>query len=338
MLKTHIIRDDDYKLIVCGKDPDIDFFSYIAVHNTNLGPALGGCRCLNYKSGESLRDAKRLSEAMTYKNSICGNDLGGGKAVFHGPKTNEKLIALGHFLNDVNNMLGENKYYMAEDVGTSVDDIKLVASVSKYVAGMYDPSPWTAQGVMLGIQAALKFQLGGDFVAGVHIVVEGLGKVGYELCKLLHEKGYTISVSDIDKYKVRKVVNEFGATEIEQAHIIPCDVYAPCALGNTVTLKTIKNMGCLIIAGSANNQLDEFSTADILLEENILYAPDYLINAGGVISTAEELTDREYNLINVSERVKQIPEKLLQIFKESKKTNKSTVSIADRIAKGRIYG
>ncbi|RMH45718.1 MAG: Glu/Leu/Phe/Val dehydrogenase [Gammaproteobacteria bacterium] len=330
---------DDHEQIVFCSDPDSGLKAIICIHNTNLGPAVGGCRMWEYNTDEgALVDALRLSRGMSYKNAMAGLAMGGGKSVIIGnPKTmkSEALFrAFGRFVESLG-----GKYITAEDVGITPDDMAIVNKETRHVLGLEgksgDPSPVTAYGVYRGMQAAVKHRLGRDSLEGIRVAVQGVGHVGYYLCRHLAEEGAQLVVCDINKESVDRVVNEFGATPVDVNDIYAqdVDVYAPCALGATINDDTIPRLKASIVAGAANNQLAEDRHGEVLKRRGILYAPDYVINAGGIINVSfEENYDREKALRKVDE----IYNTLMQIFETSDKTGRPTNFIADELARERI--
>jgi leucine dehydrogenase len=299
----------------------------IAVHSTALGPAAGGTRRWTYASdADALKDVLRLSRGMTYKNAVAGLKFGGGKAVIlandKAPKSPELFYAFGRAVNSIG-----GKYVTAEDVGCSVDDMRYVREQTEFVSGLPqsgdnaggDPSPWTALGCFQGIKAAVKSRLGRDSLEGISVGVQGVGHVGLHLCRLLHEAGAELLVSDVNRDNLQMVTAEMPATVIAPGEMLyaDMDVLAPCALGNILTSTTIPRVRAKIIAGAANNQLATAQDGARLADREILYAPDYVINAGGIISVAAEYYG------NCSEKqvradVGRIKDRLQDIFDESR--------------------
>ena len=321
----------------------------IAVHNTNLGPALGGCRMWAYESDEqALRDVLRLSRGMTYKAAVAGLPLGGGKSVIIGDakkvKTPELMKAMGRAVETFN-----GRYIVAEDVGTMVDDMNNIHSQTKHVVGIShdgegsgDPSPTTAFGVYIGLKAAVRYRLHRSDLKGVKIAVQGLGNVGYNLCKLLSSDGAQLFVADVQEDKVALAVKELGAKAVSLNDIYKqdVDVFAPCALGAVLNDTTIKTLKAKVVAGAANNQLAEARHGDVLRDLKILYAPDYVINAGGLISVYYEHLSRSsgkaYNRAEVIGHVEKIDETSESIFRKAEQDGISTSLAADRIAEQRF--
>lgn len=330
----------DHEQVIYLHDKKSGLKAFIAVHDTSLGPAAGGCRMWDYENElEALNDVLRLSRGMSYKNAIAGLKLGGGKAVIIGNSRTDKSENLFRALGRMIDGLG-GKYISAEDVGISVEDMEIVAEETKYVAGLNkgehasgDPSPFTATGVYFGINAAVKHKLGKDSVRGLTIAVQGVGHVGYYLCKHLHEAGAKLLVSDINQEALDKVVQEFGAKIVALDKIISvdADIFSPCALGAVINDDTIDHIKAKIIAGAANNQLARDDHGQALKDRDILYAPDYVINAGGIINVAAE-TRGEYDVVWVNAKVEGIYSNLETIFDRSVVEDRPTNKIADELA------
>lgn len=328
----------------CRYDRETGLRAIIAIDNTSRGPALGGCRCLAYdSSAEALNDAIRLAKGMTYKAAVTNLAFGGGKSVLIRPKHLENredfFAAFGEFVNSLG-----GKYITALDSGTTNDDLNAVASKTPYVAGLKvegfptgDPSPFTALGVFHGLEAAVKHQLKRDSLDGVHIAIQGLGHVGYSLAKLAHEQGAKLTVSDINSQAVEQAASEFDAevTTPEQIHATDCDVYAPCALGAIINPETIPQLKCQIIAGAANNQLaDTIRDGKALHDLGILYAPDYVINAAGLIYATEQY-QRTSEAI-ATQKIATINDTLAIIFDRASTSDRPTSIVADELAEERL--
>ncbi|WP_434938029.1 Glu/Leu/Phe/Val dehydrogenase dimerization domain-containing protein [Shewanella sp. HL-SH8] len=335
---NHVSFDEHEQVVFCH-DKESGLKAIIAVHNTNKGPAVGGCRMWNYQSDdEALTDVLRLSRGMTYKNALAGLTMGGGKAVIIAdPKTTDReklFLAFGRFVNSLG-----GKYYSAEDVGVSTSDMMIANRETPYVAGLEgksgDPSPLTALGTYLGIKAAIKHQRGIDSLEGIKVSVQGVGHVGYYLCKHLHEAGAKLIVTDIHQASLDRVATEFGATLVEPQDIYnqDVDVYAPCALGATLNDITLPLLKATIVAGCANNQLAEVRHGEKLKEMGILYAPDYVINAGGIINVSFE---NNYDKAAATAKVEQIYQTLLTVFTRADAENRTTGSVADEMARAII--
>ena len=314
----------------------------IAIHSTALGPAAGGCRRWIYTSdADALTDALRLSRGMTYKNAVAGLKFGGGKSVILGnenaPKSPELFAAFGRAVDSLG-----GRYITAEDVGCSVDDMRYVHEQTEFVSGLPqsgsnaggDPSPWTAIGCLQGIEAAVQSRLGRDSLEGVRVAVQGVGHVGLHLCRLLHEAGAELYVSDVNSDNLAATSAELPVTVVSPGELLyaDVDVLAPCALGNILTSTTIPRIRAKIIAGAANNQLSTEEDGVRLAERDILYAPDYVINAGGIISVAREYYGSS-SKDEVRADVYRIRERLQAIFDEAKSTGRPTHELADELAR-----
>ena len=334
------LSDMGHEQVVICHDKSAGYRGIIAIHDTTLGPALGGTRFWNYKSDEeAIVDALRLSRGMTYKNAVAGLNLGGGKSVIIGdnktPQREMIFRAHGRFVDSLG-----GRYVTAEDVGTSTGDMDFVHMETEYVAGLAgqsgDPSPVTAHGVFRAIQASAKQRWGSDSLEGKTITLQGCGNVGYYLAKELHAAGAKLIVTDIDADRVRKVVDETKATAVgtEEIYGQRADIFAPCALGAIINDKTIPQLKVEIVAGGANNQLLEERHGDILEEKGILYAPDYVANAGGVINVYSELAgwDRQRSLRKADE----IYHTVLGVFEIAKQEGMPTYKAADRLAERRL--
>jgi leucine dehydrogenase len=313
----------------------------IAVHNTVLGPALGGTRMWMYNNeADALNDVLRLSRGMTYKNSISNLDLGGGKAVIIGDARTMKSEALfRRFGQFVNGLAG--KYITAEDVGISPDDMVHVSKETNYVVGLPgksgDPSPVTAYGVYVGMKACAKMQFGTDSLSGRTVAVQGVGHVGQYLVKHLASEGAKIFITDIHEETLKKVAEAYGASAVapQEIYNVPMDIYAPCALGATVNDDTLARLSCSIISGAANNQLaDEQKHGMAVMEKGILYAPDYAINAGGVINCFSEVSGLSLEWSH--QKAGEIYQTIYQILERSKNEAIPTYQIANRMAEERI--
>lgn len=329
-----------HEQVVYLHDKKTGLKAFIAVHDTSLGPAAGGCRMWKYATEtDALNDALRLSRGMSHKNAVAGLKLGGGKAVIMGnPRTDKSEDLFRAFGRMIHGLGGA--YISAEDVGISVSDMEIVAEETPYVAGLDkgehasgDPSPFTATGTFLGIKAAVKHHLGKDDISGLTVAVQGVGHVGYYLCKHLQAAGAKLLVSDIDEEALGRVVDEFDATVVglDEILTVEADVFAPCALGAIVNDTSINHFKATIIAGAANNQLARDDHGQALMDRGILYAPDYVINAGGIINVAAE-TRGEYDESWVNAKVDNIYNSLTTIFNRSVTENRPTNQIADELA------
>ncbi|HEY0973580.1 MAG TPA: Glu/Leu/Phe/Val dehydrogenase dimerization domain-containing protein [Solimonas sp.] len=321
----------------------------IAVHDTRLGRALGGCRMWPYASDdEALTDVLRLSRGMTYKAALAGLPQGGGKSVIIGDprrdKTPERIRAMGRAIDRLN-----GAYVVAEDSGTSVADMRLMAEVTAHVGGLADaraqaagrtgdPSPATARGVFIGIQAAVRHRLQREDLRGLRVAVQGLGNVGYRLCRHLHEAGARLWVTDLHVPAVERCVREFGATAVAMTdiHAQDVDVFAPCALGAILDDARIPQLRAGIVAGAANNQLARPAHDRALFERGVLYAPDYCINAGGIIDIHYE--GPAYDAAVVEAHLQRIGRTLTEIFERAAREQRPTGEIADRMAEGIFRG
>lgn len=301
----------------------------IAIHSSKLGPALGGCRVWPYEDEASaLKDVLRLSKGMTYKNAAMGLPIGGGKAVIiasREQKTPELFEAFGRAVESFG-----GGYITAQDVGTTSDDLLAIRRATNNVVGLPDtsgdPSPVTARGVLGGLRASLEHVFGSDSLAGRSIAVQGLGAVGMQLSRALHEGGARLFVTDIDAERVQQAVNEFGAQAVDADDIydVACDVYAPCALGGTLNDDTVPRLKAKIVAGSANNQLAEDRHAEMLKARDIVYAPDFVINGGGVINVFNELAPGGYDRERAFELVDSIRDKVAEALRLAKEQDVTT--------------
>ncbi|MGE7764589.1 branched-chain amino acid dehydrogenase [Peribacillus sp. NPDC096540] len=333
----------DYEQLLFCQDKQSGLKAIIAIHDTTLGPALGGTRMWTYASEEeAIEDALRLSKGMTYKNAAAGLNLGGGKTVIIGDprkdKNEEMFRAFGRYIQGLN-----GRYITAEDVGTTVEDMDLIHEETDFVTGISpafgssgNPSPVTAYGVYRGMKAAAKEAFGTDSLEGKVVAVQGVGNVAYNLCRHLHEEGAKLIVTDINKESVARAVQSFGATAVNPDEIygVQCDIYAPCALGAVINDQTINQIKAKVIAGAANNQLKEPVHGDQIHEKGIVYAPDYVINAGGVINVADELLG--YNRERALKKVETVYDTIERVIEIAKRDNIPTYKAADRMAEERI--
>jgi leucine dehydrogenase len=315
----------------------------VAIHDTRMGPALGGCRFLPYDTEQAaIVDALRLARGMTYKAALAGLAHGGGKSVLIRPTRHFDRVALfrafGKFVEDL-----RGHYITAEDSGTGLEDMEVIRTVTKHVTGVDvsnggsgDPSPFTALGVRRGIEACVKFKLGKDKLAGVHVAVQGVGHVGYQLCKELAAQGAKLSVADVDPLKAERAHREFGATVVTLDEIfdVACDVVSPCALGSALNDKTIPKIKAKIVAGAANNQLAEPRHGDDLHARGILYAPDYAINAGGLINVAQEVLGYDAKLSR--EKTMKLYDTIWDIAERSAKLHAPTYRVTDIIVEEKL--
>ncbi|MBC7532979.1 MAG: Glu/Leu/Phe/Val dehydrogenase [Oligoflexus sp.] len=333
-----------HEQVVFCHDKATGLKAIIAIHDTTLGPALGGCRMWDYKSEEdALRDVLRLSRGMTYKNAVSGLNLGGGKSVIIGDPKKLKSEAFFRTFGRFVNSLG-GRYITAEDVNIRVNDIETVGLETDFVAGTNsksggsgDPSPVTAWGVYHGIRASVQYKLGKSSLKGVRIAVQGCGAVGSHLIEHLTHEGAKVFVADIDAEKVKENVRLYGAeaASLEDIHRLNVDVFAPCALGGFLDDRTIPELKARVVAGAANNQLlDESIHGNMLRERGILYAPDYVINAGGVINVYQELAG--YDAKVAKQRAANIYDTLINIYKEADTKGITTNQASGIIAEERI--
>ena len=313
----------------------------IAVHSTALGPAAGGCRMWNYATADdAFIDALRLSEGMSYKNAMADLPLGGGKAVIWGnsktDKTPELFRALGRAIATLN-----GKYWSAEDVGVSVHDMAHAAEETKYVAGLPgksgDPSPVTARGVFLGIKAAALRAFGTDDLNGRHIAVQGVGHVGAYVCGHLAKAGAKLTITDVNQEALALVSKETGATVVAPGDIydVAADIFSPNALGAIINPETLPRLKVKVIAGGANNQLSTPDMGEKVKARGILYAPDYVINGGGIINVAAEIAGA-YDTAWVDAKVTRLMETLGEVLDQARREDKATNRVADAIARTRI--
>ncbi|MFT4660319.1 MAG: leucine dehydrogenase [Patiriisocius sp.] len=333
-----------HEQVLFCQDKETGLKAIIAIHSTVLGPSLGGTRMWNYASeDEALTDVLRLSRGMTYKSAISGLNLGGGKAIIIGDSRTMKSEALfrrfGQFVDSLN-----GKYITAEDVGITIEDIKWVAQETKHVAGKPvemggsgDPSPVTAKGVYYGMKAAAKFVYGSDSLKDRKVAVQGVGHVGSFLVDYLAEEGAIITITDIHDDLIEQIQSKHEVTVVSPDDIydVEMDIYAPCALGGTLNDETIRRLKCKIVAGAANNQLkDEERHGQMILEQGIVYAPDFLINAGGIINCYAEVNDVADDFAEVE--TKNIYNTTLAILEKSKKENIPSFVAASMMAEDRI--
>ena len=318
------------------RDPDSQLQAIISIYSTALGPALGGCRLLRYASTQhALSDALNLSRAMAYKAAINQLPFGGGKAVILAPQRirsrSNLLTAFGEFVESLG-----GRYITAVDSGTSSSDMDLIAIRTRHVfcttqqsKGTGDPSPFTARGVLRGIEAAVKHQLKRDILAGLHVVIQGVGHVGYELARLLSKRGVRLTVSDINPDASKRCRDEFSAQVVKPGdeYSVQCDVFSPCALGQTLNDDSIARLNTTIIAGAANNQLASKDCGLQLTSRGILYAPDYVINSGGILQIGYL-----QNRLLIKQKIDQLYDRLMRIFCLAEQQQKTTSDIADHIA------
>lgn len=323
-------------------DPESGLNAIISIHSTLLGPALGGCRYWAYKTfEEAAADALRLSKAMTYKAAVSGLNLGGGKAVICAGPRDKTAGLLRAFGRSVDSLAG--LYITAQDVGMTLSDLETVREVTRYAAGIPqekggsgDPSFMTALGVLHGMRCCLKEIFGSESLRDRTVAVQGLGKVGRELVRLLHQEGARLVVSDLDGSRVKAAVSEVKAETVSpgRIHAAVCDIFAPCAMGGVLHSTTISKLRCRIVAGAANNPLASWADANLLQRRRILYAPDYVINAGGLINIACETEG--YQMKKAEERVAGIGENLSRVFARAKEEKITPLEAANRMVEERL--
>ncbi|PHV12502.1 Glu/Leu/Phe/Val family dehydrogenase [Chitinimonas sp. BJB300] len=330
---------DNHEQVVFVSEPKSGLKAIIAVHNTHLGPAMGGCRMWNYANeAEAVTDVLRLARGMTYKNAVAGLPIGGGKSVIIGNPKTDKTPALFEALGEALERLG-GRYVTAEDVGTSPLDMASVSQKTSYVAGLGtsgDPSPFTALGCFVGAQAAVKHHLKRDSLEGLIVALQGLGHVGYDYARRLHAAGAKLVVADIDKAALEQARAEFNAevVPVDSIYDVQADIYAPCALGATLNPNTLSRLKAKIIAGAANNQLATAEIGQALRDKGVLYAPDFVINAGGIIKVCYEYLNKPES--EVDGHVRKIGETLMEVFKQADHENLPTSVVADRVAENRF--
>jgi leucine dehydrogenase len=336
---------EQYEEVVHFHDPPTGLRAIVAIHSTALGPALGGTRFYPFETEEeALRDVLRLARGMTYKAAVAGLDLGGGKAVIIGDPRRQKSEALlrsyGRFLESMG-----GRYITAEDVGTAREDMDVVRRQTRWVTGVSaqlggsgDPSPVTAFGVFNGLKACAEEALSTASLEGLRVVVQGVGKVGYHLAKYLVDAGAVVTVSDVDVDSLARAVHDFGVDTVEpdKAHAAECDILAPCALGGLIRDDTLPELKCKVVAGAANNQLARPEHGDALADLGILYAPDFVINAGGLMNVADELMG--YDRDRAMARVEGIYRTLREVFRVSRTERVPPARAAEILAEKRIAG
>ncbi len=324
-----------------AQDPVTGLRAIIAIHNSRLGPALGGCRFLTYADDQSaIQDAVRLAQSMSYKAALAGLAQGGGKAVIirpaHVDNRAELFEAFGRMIESLN-----GAYITAVDSGTSNADMDCIAQYTQHVTSTTaagDPSPHTAMGVFAGIRASAQARLGSDDLEGVRVAVQGLGQVGYALAEQLAAAGAELLVSDLDPGKVALAVEQLGAQPVASEAMIgtPCEIFAPCGLGGQITPATVGKLHCAVVAGAANNQLSGPEMADELERRGILYAPDYVINSGGLIYVA--LTHQQQPLTAITHHLSKIALRLTDIYAHAQADKRSPARVADALAERLLYG
>ncbi|HEX4575492.1 MAG TPA: Glu/Leu/Phe/Val dehydrogenase [Gemmatimonadales bacterium] len=335
-----LLAEHEHEQVSAYYDPSCGYRGIIAIHSTVLGPALGGTRFWHYASDtEAIIDALRLARGMTYKAAVAGLNLGGGKSVIIGDNRTSRREALfrahGRHVESLH-----GRYITAEDVGTSTGDMEFIHAETSHVTGLIgksgDPSPVTAYGVYRGMKACAAYRYGGDSLTGKRVALQGCGAVGHHLARLLHAEGARITCADIDPQRVRRVVEELGAEAVapEAIYDVAADIFAPCALGAVLNDATIPRLQVEIVAGGANNQLGEDRHGDLLEKRHITYAPDYVINGGGLINVNAELhgwaPERARN------KAGEIYDTILRVFEIAREEGIPSYRAADRLAEQRI--
>jgi leucine dehydrogenase len=322
------------------QDPATGLQAIIAMHSTRLGPALGGCRYLTYSDTHSaVADAARLAQSMSYKAALAGLPFGGGKAVIlrpaHVPNRGALFEAFGRFIETLN-----GRYITAVDSGTKSEDMDCIAQYTQHVTSTRsagDPSPHTAMGVFAGIRASAMARLGSDDLQGLRIAVQGLGQVGYALAEQLAAAGAELLVSDLDPGRVVLAVEQLGAQAVrhEELAATPCDIFVPCGLGGVLDQATVAHLHCAVVAGAANNQLASPEVAELLEARGILYAPDYVINSGGLIYVA--LQHQGAELPAITAHLSRIGQRLTAIYAQAQAQNRSPARVAAQQAEALLY-
>jgi len=333
-----------YEEVYRAHDPRAGLLAFIAVHDTTLGPALGGCRMWHFsQEDDALTDVLRLARGMSFKSAVARTGLGGGKAVIVGDPKSERspelFKAMGRFIHTLG-----GRYITAEDVGTSVADMHHIRAETPYVSGLSreqggsgDPSPFTAMGTFEGIKACVEEQLGKKDLAGLTVAIQGLGHVGMDLAHRLKEAGCKLIVTDVNEARSADAAKTLGARVVSHQEIygVDCDVFSPCALGAVINDRTIPQLKCKVVAGASNNQLAEERHGEALLERGVLYAPDFVINAGGIINVSVEFAKGGYDEAASTQRVKNIYNALKDIIRTSREkqipTSEAAIVLAERI-------
>jgi len=332
---------DDHEVVHCVTDRASGLRVVIAIHSTHLGPGAGGVRFWHYpRGGDAITDALRLSRGMSFKNAMADLPMGGGKAVILAPpdrsKTEEMFAAFGRAVEGLG-----GAYVTAEDVGVTVDDLVAASRETRYVSGLPaeagqaggDPGPHTSYGIFLGIKAAVRRALGRTDLDGIRIALQGAGSVGSGVARLASAEGARLTIADLDAGRARRLAEEVGGTAIDAASImtVDADVFSPCALGAVLTAESIARLRVPIVAGGANNQLARPEDGERLMQRGILYAPDYVINAGGIINVVLEYLGLGGEA-EVRQRIERIPDRLDSIWEESARTGRNPAAVADFLA------
>ena len=340
MLKIKEVKVEGFKKVIEATDPESNLHCIIAVHSTSLGPSLGGTRIYPYASTQdALSDVLRLAKAMTYKSAVAELGIGGGKSVIiadpYKQKNEKLLLAFGEVVDSL-----KGDYIAAEDFGSDPKDMAIIRQKTPYVAALAtqsssgDPSRFTAWGVFRGIQAVATKLWGSSSLVKKKILVQGLGHVGGKLADILFWEGAELILSEANPARLREYEAQLGAKTIglnEYAHT-ECDIFAPCALGGIITQENVSSLNCKAIAGGANNQLSSPDVEEMLMKRDILYAPDYVINAGGLINATAEFNNGGYNAITSRDKVDSIYDILLRLFDQSEKEQKPTGTVANEMA------
>jgi len=331
---------DNHEQVLFCRDREAGLFAIIAIHDTTLGPAAGGCRMWPYSNvNDAVTDVLRLSQAMSYKNALAGLPLGGGKSVIIGDPNkdkNEKLLT--SFARFIQRLGGQ--YYTAEDIGIGINDVEVLAKESDYVFGLAttgDPSPFTARGCFEGIRAAVKHKLNRSSLDGLKVAVQGVGNVGRFMCKNLQEAGAELIIADVNPEAVDYVKENFGARVVapDEIYSQDVDIFSPCAIGGVLNEETIPQLKTSIVAGVANNQLAEARHDQLLHDRGILYAPDYVINAGGMLNASGDIFET-YDVNQVMERVTGLYDATLRIFQMAQQQGRLASEVADDMARQKI--
>lgn len=345
MVDIQEISIPGYERVIEAIDRDCKLHAFFSIHSTTLGPSLGGVRMYPYKSREeALEDVLRLSKAMTYKSALARTGLGGGKSVLIGNPRVDKTESLLLCFAKVLNHLG-GAYIAAEDMGISTEDLLIVKKISPFVAALPipgssgDPSRFTAFGVYQGMLAVAKWLWKEESLQGKKIAIQGLGNVGFKLARFLFWAGANLLLCDLDDQKADVACREFGAIKVDPKEIlsVSCDIFSPCAMGGILSKKTIPHLNCYAIAGSTNNQLEAPADELLLIKKGILYAPDYVINAGGILNASCEFLPGGYNPLVARAKTAEIYKTLLKIFEMAKKENTSPTAVADQLAEDVLY-
>lgn len=340
MLQIKILSIPDYERVIEVKDPEAGLHGYISVHNSSLGPSLGGIRMFPYQSsGEALQDALRLSKAMSYKSALAETGLGGGKSVIIGNSKQDKTEALLlSFAEAINTLKG--LYIAAEDVGTTAADLLILSKKTPYLAALPlpnssgDPSRFTAYGILQGLRAVAQTLWGSPLLRNKSIAIQGLGNVGAKLAHFLFWEGANLILADLDQETVEQECQKLGAQAVSPEEIleVPCDIFAPCAMGAILNSKSIPKLKCSAVAGAANNQLKDPSDGELLMQRGILYAPDYAVNAGGILNAASEFDSPGYDPRTARDKIMHIFDTLMTIFHRSQQEHIPPHQIADELA------